>query len=87
MIYFILVGYVLPVLINSICLYKDESVKTIGDFVEYSWVVVIPFINLFVMFLIPLTYIFGLLENKFNIQTMWKKLMNKKIKNDTKRKV
>ncbi len=80
MIYFILIGYVLPMVVNAIYLYKDEDIKTIGDFVEYWWVIITPFMNLFLMFLIPLTYIIELLENKFDIRTMWKNLMDKKIK-------
>ena len=80
MMYFILIGYVLPMVVNGICLYNDKDVKTIGDFVEHWWVIIIPFMNLFLMCLIPLTYIIELLENKFDIRTMWKNLMAKKIK-------
>ena len=82
MIYFILLGYVLPMLINGVCLYKDKSVKTIGDFVEHSWAVVIPVFNLFILFVLIISYIVKSVEIKFNLQTMWKNLMNKKIKKE-----
>ena len=76
----ILIGYILPMLVNSIYIYKDEETKTIGDFLEYSWMVIIPFMNFFIMCIILLTYILDLLKDRFDIQSMWKNLMNKKIK-------
>ena len=82
MMYIILIGYVLPMLVNAIYLYRDETVKTVGDFLENSWMAIIPFINFFLMCLIPLTYILDLLEDRFDIQSMWKNLMNKKIKKE-----
>ena len=80
MIYFILIGYVLPMVVNGIYLYNDKDVKTVGDFVEHFWMLITPIMNLFLMCLIPLTYVFDLLENKFDIGTMWKNLMDRKIK-------
>ena len=80
MMYVIIIGYILPMLVNSIYLYKDEAIKTIGDFLENSWMVITPFMNFFIMCIIPLTYILDLLEDRFDIQSMWKNLMNKKIK-------
>ena len=82
MMYIILIGYVLPILVNAIYIYKDETVKTVGDFLENFWMVLIPFINFILMCLIPLTYILDLLEDRFDIQSMWKNLMNKKIKKE-----
>jgi hypothetical protein len=82
MIYVVLIGYILPMLVNAIYIYKDETVETIGDFLEYSWMVIIPIMNFFLMCLIPLTYIIDLLENRFDIKFMWKNLMNKKIKKE-----
>ena len=76
----ILIGYILPMLVNSIYIYKDEETKTIGDFLKYSWTVIIHFMNFFIMCIILLTYILDLLKDRFDIQSMWKNLMNKKIK-------
>lgn len=82
MIYIILIGYVLPILVNSVNLYKDEEVETVGDFLKYFWTAIIPFINFFIMCLIPLIYISDLLKDRFDIQYMWENLMNKKIKKE-----
>ena len=80
MIYFILIGYVLPMVVNGIVLYKDEDIRTIGDFVEHWWIVIVPFANFFIMCLIPLICIVSFLQNKFDIKTTWKNLMDKKLK-------
>ena len=78
MIYFILIGYVLPMVVNGIYLYNDKDIKTIGDFVELFWMLITPFVNFVIMCIIPLVYIVSFLEKKLDIGTMWKNLMDKK---------
>ncbi len=68
--------YFVPLLINSILLYKDDSVKTVGDFIDCSWTVLIPVVNFF----FTVIYSVHKLIEVFSISKYWNKFLNIKIK-------
>lgn len=68
--------YFVPLIVNFIIVYRDEDVRTIGDFIEFSWAVFLPICNLF----ISLVFFISYLPDKINLVKYWNKFLNIKIK-------
>jgi hypothetical protein len=80
MVYFILGFYVFPLLLNLFVLYKDEDVKTVGDFLEsfkeFWGYIILPGFNL----LFAVTGIALTISEMLPKVTWWKKFKELKIK-------
>ena len=78
MIYWILVLYVLPMVINMIVSYKEEECETIGDLLSNWGLFFIPIVNIFVTICIPAYYTDKLYSDK--ISSWWERFKNIKIR-------
>jgi len=62
--------------------YKDESIKTVGDFLEggYWLLIFIPIINFLIMVFIPIFHIGKFILFNLHLREVFTILMNKRIK-------
>jgi len=71
--------YLIPMIANILFVYSDKQVKTIGDLmVDNWWTYFVPFLNLFIMLIIPIYYLIMYIEYLF--KDRWENFKNTKIK-------
>ena len=76
--YWILGLYFVPMVINFIFVYKDEDVKTVGDFIKDSWAIFLPFVNTIISCFILIYLVIAWWEN-LEIK-WWERFKNIKIR-------
>ncbi len=59
--------------------YRDDETQTLGDFLKWTWVYVIPLINIFFSIVILIMYI-GELKIVKRIRVKWNQFLNTPIK-------
>ena len=79
---FIFIFYIVPIIVLSVVHYKDESIKTVGEFLgSWHWFAIfMPVINFLITMLIPISYIVRFIFFKLHLREVFTVLMNKRIK-------
>ena len=75
----LLIVYITPMILNTLLMYFDKDVKTVGNLLEGWWLNLIPFANIFITFLILVDIITESIW-KLNLNEIWNKFKNIKIK-------
>ena len=76
--YWILGLYFVSMIINFIFVYKDEDIKTVGDFIKDSWAIFLPFVNTIISCFILIYLVIAWWEN-LEIK-WWERFKNIKIR-------
>ena len=80
MMHFLVWYYFIPMLIVFREVFRDEEVETVRDLIKFSWLFLVPALNIFILFMVTY-YAFVDFLKALNIKfDWWTNFLNKRIK-------
>lgn len=78
MIVLIILGYILPLIINFIVCYCSDDILTRRDLLNWSWAYLIPVLNIYVILVFVLHFLIAFIESKIN-KNWWNNFLDKRL--------